>query len=122
MDAVLDRGVLGGQAEGIPAERVQHVVAAHPLHARHHVADDVVADVADVRVPGRIREHLEAVELRPRRIDVHLERAGRGPALLPLLVEFLRLVVGHRMRVLSGRRGHGAAAVLEAPRTVQTGS
>jgi hypothetical protein len=25
MDAVLDRGVLGRQAEGVPPERVQHV-------------------------------------------------------------------------------------------------
>ena len=63
VDAVLDRRVLGRQAEGVPAERMQHVVAAHPLGARHHVADDVVADVADVRVPGRVREHLEAVVL-----------------------------------------------------------
>ena len=39
-----------------------------PLHPRHDVADDVVADVPDVRVARRIREHLEAVELRPRRI------------------------------------------------------
>ena len=65
--AGLDRGVLGRQAERVPAERVQHVEAAHPLHARHHVADDVVADVSDVRVSGRVREHLQAVELRPRR-------------------------------------------------------
>ena len=69
MRAGLDGGVLGRQAERVPAERVQHVEAAHPLHARHHVADDVVADVPDVRVAGRIREHLQAVELRPRRID-----------------------------------------------------
>jgi hypothetical protein len=51
MDAVLDRGVLRRQAERVPSERMQHVVAAHALRARHHVADDVVADVADVRVP-----------------------------------------------------------------------
>ena len=76
MRAGLDRGVLGRQAERVPAERMQHVVAAHPLGARHHVADDVVADVADVRVPRRVGEHLEAVVLRPRRIDVDLERSA----------------------------------------------
>ena len=64
MRAVLDRGVLGRQAERVPAERMQDVEAAHALHARDDVADHVVADVADVRVPRRVGEHLEAVELR----------------------------------------------------------
>ena len=95
MDAVLDRGVLGRQAERIPAERMQHVVAAHPLRARHHVADDVVAHVSDVGVAGRIREHLEAVELRLRPIDLNLECACGRPLLLPLRIEFLWMVVGH---------------------------
>ena len=49
--AVLDCGVLGRQAERVPAERMQDVEPAHPLHARNDVADHVVADVADVRVP-----------------------------------------------------------------------
>ena len=95
MDAVLDRRVLGGQAEGVPAEWMQHVVAAHALGARHHVADDVVADVTDVRMARGIREHLEAVELRTRGIDVDLKRPRRRPPLLPLLVEFLGFVVCH---------------------------
>ncbi len=51
MGAGLDRGVLGRQTEGVPTERMQHVEAAHPLGPRHDVADDVVADVTDVRVP-----------------------------------------------------------------------
>jgi hypothetical protein len=34
----------------LPAERVQDVEAAHPFHARADVADDVIADVPDVRV------------------------------------------------------------------------
>ncbi len=98
VDAALDGGVLGRQAERVPAERMQHVVAAHALGARHHVADDVVAHVAHVRVPRRIGEHLEAVELRTRRIDGHLERAVVLPAGLPLRVEFLRVIVGHEAR------------------------
>jgi len=60
---------------------MQQFEAAHPLHARHHVADDVVADVPDVRVPGRIREHLEAVKLLARRIGGDLEGARGGPLL-----------------------------------------
>ena len=95
MDAVLDGGVLRRQAEGIPAERMQHVAAAHPLGARHHVADDVVADVPHVRVARRVSKHLERVELALRRIDLHLKRLRGGPGLLPFLVELLGLVVGH---------------------------
>src|SRR5262249_49987653 len=78
------------------AERMQHVVAAHPLGPRHDVADDVVAHVADVGVPRRVREHLEAVELVARRIDVDLERLRRRPRLLPFLVQLLRFEFGHR--------------------------
>ena len=96
-----------GRPKASQPNGMQHVVAAHPLHARHHVADDVVADVADVRVPGRVREHLEAVELRARRVGGHLERARRGPALLPLPVEFLRTIVGHTGATGSGLRASG---------------
>jgi len=100
MRAGLDRRVLRRQPEGVPPERMQHVVAAHPLHPRHDVADDVVADVAHVRVPGGIREHLERVELRARRVHFDLERVRRGPFVLPFLVERLGLVVGHATSIL----------------------
>ena len=95
MRSGLDRGVFRRQPEGVPPERVEHVEAAHPLHSRHHVADDVVADVADVGVPGRVGEHFEAVELRARRVDLDFERPLRRPVLLPFLVELLWLVLGH---------------------------
>src|SRR5437879_10224284 len=75
---------------------MQHVVAAHPLRARHDVADDVVADVADVRVPGGVREHLQTIELLTRGIDVDLECLRRCPRLLPFLVQLLRFELGHR--------------------------
>jgi hypothetical protein len=92
---VLDRRVLGRQPERVPPERVQHVEALHPLQAGDDVADHVVADVADVRVTGRVREHFEAVEFRPGAVDFHLEGAGVGPALLPLLLDDLGLIVRH---------------------------
>ena len=75
MNPALDGGILGRQTESIPPKWVQHVVASHPLGACHHVADDVVAHVADMRVAGRIGEHLEAIEFRPRLVDGDLERA-----------------------------------------------
>ena len=45
---LLDRGVLGGQAERIPAHRVQNVVILHPAKPSQRVADRVVADVPHV--------------------------------------------------------------------------
>ncbi len=101
MRPVLDRGVLGRQAERVPAERVQHVEALHPLQAGDDVANHVVADVADVGVPRGVREHLEAVELRPRPVDFDLEGAGVGPAPLPFLLDGLGRVVGHGSSVSS---------------------
>ena len=47
-DFVGDGGVLRGESKSVPAHRVQHVEAAHPLIAGKRVADRVVADVADV--------------------------------------------------------------------------
>jgi hypothetical protein len=95
MRAVLDRRVLGRQAERIPPERVQHVEPAHPLQPRNDVADRVVADVSHVRVSGRIREHLEAVILRLGRILGDFEGARRLPAFAPLLLDCLGLVLRH---------------------------
>jgi hypothetical protein len=46
VDAALDGGVLGRQAEGVPPERMQHVEALEPLQPGDDVADDVIADVS----------------------------------------------------------------------------
>ena len=89
--AVLDGGVLRGQAEGIEADREEHVVAVHPPIAGERVRrrDDV--PVADVQVARRIRVHREQVvlglaavaqvrvvqaELRPLRLPARLDGAG----------------------------------------------
>jgi hypothetical protein len=88
---------------------MQHVEAAHPLHARDDVADQVVADVADVRVPRGVREHLEAVELGLRGIFSDLERPRAAPAVLPLLLYGLGLVLRHDPSIISCRpRGPGS--------------
>ncbi len=94
MSPALDGRVLRGQTERVPAERMQHVEAAQPFHARANVADDVVADVANVGVPRRVREHDEAVELLARQVLIDLERAGLRPRGLPFLVQLLRLIFG----------------------------
>jgi hypothetical protein len=54
MDAALDRRVLGRQAEGIPAHRIQRPLAAHAQEAVERVAENVVPAVADVKRACRI--------------------------------------------------------------------
>ncbi len=108
MRLVLDSRVLGGQPEGVPTERVQDVEAAHALHARDDVADHVVADVSDVGVPRRVREHLEAVELRLVGILSDLEGAAVAPPLLPLLLDCLGFVVRHDLLIISHARSPSA--------------
>ena len=71
--------LLGGQAEGVVAQRVQHVVPGHPLEPAVHVGGDVAQRVPDVQPDARrVREHVQHVALRPGRDLVRLgQRAGR---------------------------------------------
>jgi hypothetical protein len=62
---VLNRGILGGQSQGVVAERVQDVVPTHPQVAGDGVSDREVADVPHVHVARRVREHFEDVTLWP---------------------------------------------------------
>ena len=89
---VLRGGVLGGQAEGVPSHRVKHVEAARAPIARHHVAHRVVAHMAHVYAPRRIREHLEDVVFRTRIVVVRLEDLRVRPSLLPLGLGFAHVV------------------------------
>src|SRR3989454_433606 len=87
VNAVLDGRVLGGQAEGVPAHRVEHVEAAHRLVAGEEGADRVVAHVTHVNAPGRARKHLEAVELRAARVFGDAELLPLLPGPLPLRLD-----------------------------------
>ncbi len=110
MDLALRCGVLGRQAEGVPAHRMQHVHAHRALVARHHVAHGVVAHVAHMDAPRRIGEHLQHVVFRPR-VGV---RRGEDSALVPdflparLGVAGVVAVDGHRFAICAavfyGRR------------------
>jgi hypothetical protein len=106
---VLDRRVLGGQAECVPAHRLQDVLAVHALEAADDVADRVVAHVAHVQRAGRIRQHRQAVELRLGRVFLDLERVRRAPVGLRGGLDGLR-VVGLRFVVFLDRHGLGAAS------------
>ena len=89
---VLDGGVLGGQAKGIEADGMQHVVAAHAGLTGHGIADGIVARVAHVKVARRIREHLEHVLLGLGCVGVDREEVGVLPGLHPLGLNGLRVV------------------------------
>ena len=86
----LDRVVLGRQAEGVVAHRVDHLKAVAAAEMGDRVADRVVLQVPDVRLPRRVGEHLEhvglgAVRLEPGLAGVgHLPGALLGPDPLPL--------------------------------------
>ena len=90
VDPALDGRVLGGQAEGVPADRVEHVVALHPLQPGDHVAARERLQVAHVQVAGGVREHVEGVEAGPAGVALvaPVERQllpGRHPLGLHLL-------------------------------------
>ena len=76
---VLHRRVLGRKAERVPSHGLEDVAPAHALIAADHVADGVVAHVAHVQLPARIREHRQAVELLARRVLPDLEHAVLVP-------------------------------------------
>ncbi len=94
--AQLDGVVLGRQAEGVPAHRVQDVVAAHSVETRDRVGGHVVAAVADREaVARRVREEVETVELGlvrdvGRKVSVTLAPDG-----LPALLDLVGVVAFH---------------------------
>ncbi len=92
-DVVGQRRVLGRQAEGVPAHRLEHVLAVHALEAGDHVADGVVAHMPHVQLAAGVGEHRQAVELFLRRVFLDVEDAGGVPALLGVLFDGLGAVL-----------------------------
>jgi hypothetical protein len=66
MRVVPDGGVLGGQPEGVPADRVQDIPAAQEVVAGERVTDGVRLGVAHMQVTRRVRKHVHQVEPFPR--------------------------------------------------------
>ena len=93
---VLDGGVLCRQAEGVPPDGMQDVVAVHMQVARVHIADRVVADMPHVDVARRVREHLEDVLRGPRARGRNFEQRVLLPLFLPFWLYCVRIVcLGH---------------------------
>ena len=77
MLAAFDRVLLRGQAECVPAHRMQHAEAAHPFVARNNVRGGVTFGMPDVQArPARVRKHVEDVKFWLRRIETFLARIG----------------------------------------------
>ena len=110
-NATLDGRVLRRQPERVPADRMQHVVAAHRLVAGHRVAAAERLGMAHVQVTRRVREHVERVEPRTGIVGVlgGPVQALVGPHLLPLRLDLSCVVPpGHARngneRALRNRR------------------
>ena len=82
--AGLDRVLLGGQPERVPAHRVQDAVAVGAQVARDDVGRGVALGVADVQAgAGGIGEHVEDVGLGLAGIFLGAEGLVLVPVLLP---------------------------------------
>ena len=98
-DLALDRGVLGRQAEGVPAHRVQHIVALGAHEPRQHVAQRIIADMPDMDAPGRVGEHLQHVIFWPRIVVFRREDRLLVPLALPARLGFAGVIAfgGHEI-------------------------
>jgi len=117
----LDGVLLRRQAEGVIPQGVQHVPAAHPFEAAHHVRGDIAEGVSDVEaLPGRVGEHVQQVELLPCRPRPG-ERPPRvvgveGSLLLPAILPGRLDPLGQGGGVAEGGNGVlGHAVLLGAP-------
>ena len=84
--------IFSGESKGVPAHGLQHVFALHPLVARDHVGDGVVAHVAHVEFAAGVGKHGQAVKLFPRLIGLYGETTGLGPLGLQRQFQGLRCV------------------------------
>src|SRR5204862_5937544 len=66
----------------VPAHRLQHVVAAHPVVPGENIADGIVPHVPHMQLPRGVGEHRQAIKLRPGGIFPGAERALLFPVLL----------------------------------------
>ena len=97
-DAAVARGVLGGQAESVPAHRLQHILAEHALVAADDIADGVVADMPHVQLPAGVRKHGQAVKLLARVVAHRAKAAVLVPVRLRDALGLAR-VVGAGLRI-----------------------
>ena len=84
VDLVLDRGVLGRQAEGVEADRLEDVLAVHAVEAAQGVRRRLHVPVTDVQIPRRVVVHRQQVVLGPGIVgQVRVVEPKLRPAPLP---------------------------------------
>ena len=82
---VLDGVIFRGQAKGIPAYGIQHIVSLEPALSRHHVQRGIGAGMAHMQSLSRgIGELNESVIFGLVRTVYRMENAGLLPLFLPL--------------------------------------
>ncbi len=92
MDMVLHRKIFGGQAERVPAHRVQHIVPLQTLFAHNGVQRRITARVADVQArAGGVRELYQGIKFWFGEILRRGKRLFHVPDILPFF--FNRTVV-----------------------------
>ena len=103
VQTLLDRGVLGGQAEGVEPHRAHDREPVPASEMADDLAQHVVPDMPHVEIAGGVRQHLEDIgllhvarELVRARIR-HLEGPLVSPDALPLLLDRLCVVFVHRL-------------------------
>ena len=116
-----DGGVLGGQAEGVEADREEHVVAAHAAEAGEGVRGRHREPVADVEVARGIGQHRERVPvLAPLDVVLGAVEAAVLPALSPALLDRARLVALGLRLLLGGARHPFIVRARGTPSTART--
>src|SRR4249919_448768 len=90
----LDCGVLRVQSEGVPADRVEYVVALQPKVTGDDIAHDERLGVAHVQVARWVREHVKYVPALLRTVIDGYEGLVRLPERLPFLLGGTGVVAG----------------------------
>ena len=90
---VLDRRVLGGQPEGVPTDRVQHVASPQTSVASRDVADGEGLSVAHVQITGGVGEHVQHVPALAVILRIRLEGAVLLPERLPARLDLSEVVL-----------------------------
>ena len=98
MGAGAQRVLLGGQPEGVPADGVQHVEAAHALVAGDDVGCGIALGMAHMKpVAAGVGKHVQHVVLGPGPVDIlgHAKRLVAVPIVLPLGFDLFERIGAH---------------------------
>ena len=104
MNLALDRGIFGGESEGIKSHRIEDVEALHALVARNGVGWGFYIPVANVQVARGVGPHREQVVVGLARVgEVGGVESKLLPAALPARLNLGRVVPLESLVLL----GHG---------------